>query len=566
MASGGLLNTSEETFDFVCTACELDNKTLEAVKYCIECQGYCCLACTDTHRKFPTLRSHNLLDVSQGNPGSNQPPSLPEFPTERCCTHKGKVVDMYCQSHDVVGCSTCISKDHRSCPDSHIHYIPDMIGSLFNLSDSKVIQNQLKQLIASMTALGKSKDEQLEALNVAKDEAVQKIEIFQMALVAAIKKAADLSKKEVNDVYKKLEKEILQDKSAIDKTSDVLKVTHGKLNKSEANRAQRFVCTKIAKEKITQAESDMAEKEKSNIDVIQMSFTPNQSLKDNIIGLQGIGQVGVPIKKKTDLYKITGSKDINIKVSDDRFWCYSLDCCLTDDNQLLATDQNNKKLKRIDTGTLRVIDYCKFDSEVFGVCCVSKQEAVVACGHSNMIQFVSIGETMIPTRQIKMSHCCYGINTMNGKLYVTDAKCSLYVYDMTGNLLNTISHDNAGNSLFSCGRLVTFNEKNHNLYVCDRDKGVVCFDNVGNYLSTVNDYNLKYVHSVCVDGRSNMFVVDSSSYRVVQFNEDGKKIGEVVQQQDGLKQSPLAACFLQSHNILFVTLCDSDVLKMYELE
>ncbi|KAL4237543.1 hypothetical protein ACF0H5_002257 [Mactra antiquata] len=566
MASGGLLNASEETFDFVCTACELDNKTLEAVKYCIECQGYCCLACTDTHRKFPTLRSHNLLDVGQGNPGSNQPPSLPEFPTERCCTHKGKVVDMYCQSHDVVGCSTCISKDHRSCPDSHVHSIPDMIGSLFNLSDSKVIQSQLKQLIASMTALGKSKDEQLEALNVAKSEAVQKIEIFQTALVAAIKKAADLSREEVNDVYKKLEKEILQDKSAIDKTSDALEVTHGKLNKSEANRAQHFVCTKIAKEKITQAESEMAEKEKSNIDVTQISFTPNQSLRDNIIGLQGIGQVGVPIKKKTDLYKIKGSKDINIKVSDDSNICFSFDCCLTDDNQLLATDFNNKKLKRIDTGTLRVIDYCQFDSGVFGVCCVSKQEAVVACGLSNKIQFVSIGDTMIPTRQIKMSHGCWGITTMNGKLYVTDYSSSLYVYDMTGNLLNTISHDNAGNELFSHSCLVTFNEKNLNLYVCDLDKGVVCFDSIGNYLSTVNDNNLKYVHSVCVDGRSNMFVVSHGTCSVVQFNEDGKKIGEVIQQQDGLKQNPLSACFLQSHNILFVTLSDSDVLKMYELE
>ncbi|KAL4224337.1 hypothetical protein ACF0H5_017792 [Mactra antiquata] len=115
MASAGhsVSKMSEETFDFICTACDRENKTAEAVRYCVECSGYCCQPCTDMHKKFPTLNHHNLLDVSQGNQAGKQRTRLPEFPTERCDTHQGKLLDMYCGKHDVVGCHICLSKDHR---------------------------------------------------------------------------------------------------------------------------------------------------------------------------------------------------------------------------------------------------------------------------------------------------------------------------------------------------------------------------------------------------------------------------------------------------------------------
>ncbi|KAL4221118.1 hypothetical protein ACF0H5_019378 [Mactra antiquata] len=106
-------NSSEETFDFICTTCDSKGKIVEAVRYCIECSGYCCQTCTDIHHTFPTLKGHNLLDASQGNQASNQPSSLPEFPTERCNLHTGKVIDMYCEEHNEVCCCTCVATNHN---------------------------------------------------------------------------------------------------------------------------------------------------------------------------------------------------------------------------------------------------------------------------------------------------------------------------------------------------------------------------------------------------------------------------------------------------------------------
>ncbi|KAL4224416.1 interferon-beta production [Mactra antiquata] len=103
------------------------------------------------------------------------------------------------------------------------------------------------------------------------------------------------------------------------------------------------------------------------------------------------------------------------------------------------------------------------------------------------------------------------------------------------------------------------------MYVGDWNNGIVCFDDAGNYLSTYNDNDLSGTDGVCVDGRGKIFVVGCLSKNVVQLNEDGKKIGVVVKQQDGL-QDPRLVCFHQKLNRLFVSMVRSDVLKMYELE
>ncbi|KAL4221107.1 hypothetical protein ACF0H5_019367 [Mactra antiquata] len=556
-------NSSEETFDFICTNCDDNGKIVEAVRYCIECSGYCCQTCTDLHHTFVMMKGHNLLDASQGNQASNQPSSLPEFPTERCNLHTGKVIDMYCEEHNEVCCCTCIATHHKSCPENSIKYIPDMIDTLFKLGESKEIQCRLRDTLDSMTAIGKSKDDKLEALKDMKNEEIEKVINFMKALEAIIRKAAEATRKEIESKYKELEKDILQEKQDVNGYEVSLKESCDKLKTSERNRAQSFVRSKTAEKKVKEVDSKISKQKLRNNDGIEYTFTPNQSLMKYLNGLHGIGIVGVSKKERKDLYKITWSRDINIKVAGDSKQCDSVGCCLTFDNQLLVTDYNNKSLKLIDTHTMTVIDVCKLDSQPFGVCCITDDEAVVACS-SNKIQFVSYGYKMKPTRQIKTSHTSYGITTKNDKIYVTDCLSSPFIYDMAGNLLKTISQNVGRNTLFCNSRHVTSAEKGDKMYVSDSRKGVVCFDGEDNFQSIISDIDLCLPDGVCVDGRGNIFVVGFLSHNVVQFNENGKKIGVVIK-QDGLQQTPRSICFDQTLNRLFVTMQHSDVVKMFEL-
>ncbi|KAL4218864.1 hypothetical protein ACF0H5_021452 [Mactra antiquata] len=556
---------SEETFDFICTGCDKTDKTLKAVKYCVECKVYCCQSCMDMHDWYTPLAGHSFLDVGQGYQSGNQQSSLPEFPTERCCKHEAKVLDMYCQKHDQVGCCTCMATDHKSCPYGQIFSVPDMLDTLYNLSDSQQTQRRLQQMMVSVKALSGSKESQLELLQNAKAEVMDQIAKFQNILEAILKKAADSSRKEVIEAYKNLEKDILQDKCTVDNTNIILQDADEKLKKAVTNRAQHFVCSKEAEKHIKETEQEMKKQTTEDNTDVEISFRPNNELMDYIQGLHGIGDVRVVAERKgSDLYQLKDSRDINIKSTNDAKTCRPFGCCLIHENQLLITDMDNRKVKRIDTSTMTVTDYRSLDSQPIGICCISQREVIVACYNPHNIQFVSIENKMTPTRKIDTSHICYGIAIKDDNLYVTDEKTFLYVYDMNGALLRTITNDNDGNKLFSRIRHIVFSKSGDKMFVGDADNGLVCFDGKDNYLFTIKDKDLNGVRGVCTDGRGNIFVAGYDSHNVVQYNENGKKIGVVVKQEDGLNK-PHSLSFNQGQNRLFVTMLDSDVLKMYEL-
>ncbi|KAL4235252.1 hypothetical protein ACF0H5_006890 [Mactra antiquata] len=136
---------------------------------------------------------------------------------------------------------------------------------------------------------------------------------------------------------------------------------------------------------------------------------------------------------------------------------------------------------------------------------------------------------------------------------------------MAGTLLNTITTDNAGTRLFARSRHISLSKNRNKMFVGDWDKGLVCFDRAGNYLSTSSESDLNAAVGVCVDVYGNIFGVGYTSHNVVQYNEDGKKVGVIVRQQDGLL-NPRSVCFHKELSRLFVTMNNSNVVKMYELE
>jgi tripartite motif-containing protein 24 len=113
MASGNALDVnflSDERIDKICIMCQQKDNNSEAEKFCIDCQDYYCLKCVKVHEKVPYLSDHEILDKDQFL--SSWSAYIPMAPTEQCGIHKHKHVDMYCENHDVVGCSTCMTLDH----------------------------------------------------------------------------------------------------------------------------------------------------------------------------------------------------------------------------------------------------------------------------------------------------------------------------------------------------------------------------------------------------------------------------------------------------------------------
>jgi hypothetical protein len=48
----------------ICDMCLEDSKTVQAEKYCSECEEKLCAECTESHRSFKALKSHHVIDLS----------------------------------------------------------------------------------------------------------------------------------------------------------------------------------------------------------------------------------------------------------------------------------------------------------------------------------------------------------------------------------------------------------------------------------------------------------------------------------------------------------------------
>ncbi|XP_045173634.1 uncharacterized protein LOC123535147 [Mercenaria mercenaria] len=560
MASSGE-DTSDEMFNFKCTACAKRNGNKKAVKYCVECQGYCCQACVDTHEVFPTLVTHTLLDRASFK--SEFTTDLPEIPTQRCTIHETNLMNMYCENHDVVGCTTCIALEHRVCTD--VRSIQDEIGKLFRQSDfEKVCQN----LREKKSGIEKSKEANialLDELNKSKDEAVKSIKDFRKDLELCLEKMELESIKIVEEEFHRAESILKNQMDKLENEVGRLEKAANDVEKSEGNKAQQFVSIKAAQKLVAEAEADF-----NTVDSVveaKMVFVINQNIRDSLKQQLTFGSV-FPVtskQKRTTIYTIKGMREMDIRTQNDTHQGDIHGSCITEDGLLLLADCDNKKLKVVDIVKMSVVDQCNLLGNPFSVCCAKPHEAVVSF-NNNTIQFISLSNPISPMNQIKLGHSCSGLCSYKDRLYITDKCISLYIHDMAGTLLQTVSKDNSGNDLFANCQKIAISDTGDKIFVTDSKKGVVTVDTQGKHIETFSDTGVTNALAVCTDYKGNLFVCGNASNNVVQLTQNGKeKLGVVVQKSDGVQNS-LSISFDPRRCTLIVTQCGNDKVKFFDLQ
>jgi hypothetical protein len=112
------LSASDEYYDFTCTPCTKEKRNIQAKKYCVDCKNYLCENCIKQHNRFGLMKNHRVVDKTEAKRyKSNVVPSdvVPSdvIPVQTCDAHIGKILDMYCESHEEVCCAACAVIYHR---------------------------------------------------------------------------------------------------------------------------------------------------------------------------------------------------------------------------------------------------------------------------------------------------------------------------------------------------------------------------------------------------------------------------------------------------------------------
>lgn len=106
-------NASDEDNVSLCAVCTEKKRKTEADKFCIGCSDYYCAECIKLHDVVPALRGHVILGAIEYKRHRAEG-KIPSMPTKRCSKHATKIVDMYCKTHDEVGCTTCFALEHNA--------------------------------------------------------------------------------------------------------------------------------------------------------------------------------------------------------------------------------------------------------------------------------------------------------------------------------------------------------------------------------------------------------------------------------------------------------------------
>ncbi|XP_045211742.2 uncharacterized protein LOC123563169 [Mercenaria mercenaria] len=552
MANGG--NESDEIINFKCCICAKKNIRREAEIYCVECQDYFCIPCADFHKLFPSaVGVHQFLDKSNFSTDSAQT-MLPSCPTERCTVHNTKLLDMYCADHDEIVCVTCIALNHRTCKT--INSVPDEIDSLYEKSTADEIKGQLLAEKANMEDIKKAKEHLVIELDQYKEKASESIRNFRKEMEAVLDTLETESIRNLEEVYRKMRENIENDIKVAQETIDKLGLSAENVSKSFGNKAQEFVSVKMAKKRIFETTKSKRVLRKA-LDV-KILFTAYSKITAFLNEVKSLGMVSAGLK--TTLYQVQSKYEENIRYANDRN-CYIQGSCFTADGLLLLADSNNKSLKRLDLSSKSVKDQLVLGASPQAICQTGKDEIAVNLQNKS-IQFVSLGNKMATTKQLKLDHNCWGLAYKDSKLYVSDGCTSLYIHDMNGSVLHKITTDRQGNAIFNANRHISLSSYGDRIYVADRNIGVIILDLQGNYESTCNDPDLVPLEGVCTDGRGNIFTCGWEQSNIFQMNEKTmKKLGLIGKVKDSQTVS-----FDPEQQQLVVTMCSRDTVDIYELQ
>jgi hypothetical protein len=168
-------------------------------------------------------------------------------------------------------------------------------------------------------------------------------------------------------------------------------------------------------------------------------------------------------------------------------------------------------------------------------------------------------------REIKTDHVCLGLGYRNGKLYVTDSRKTVYVYNKTGTMLIQFSKDQSGYNLFDNIYSLTVTQDGERMYVADSKYGLVVLSKEGKLHGKYEPSNLRNAWGICETDSGEILVCGESSNNIVQFSPNGEVIGEILT-SDGKAGGCQAVCYDHNHQRLIVGRYRRDYIEIYDMK
>ncbi|XP_060562106.1 uncharacterized protein LOC132721756 [Ruditapes philippinarum] len=551
---------SDGIFDVLCSMCKNKGKNTEGVKFCVDCKDYFCITCVQVHGQVPLCARHKVLNKSQVKSGTSK--CLPRAPTERCDRHSHKHIDMYCQNHDNVGCSTCMTVDHRLCKDTF--YIPEFIQNNTYQISSREIQTKLKALATTLAEQADRFKQDKQRLLKRKAELLADIRKFRQEINDHLDKLEKSSIDEIEDKVKCLEDKIEDGLKQLQANKFRITSAHDKLASTKADPAEVFVNVKMAQDAANVADKYM-EHVKMKSTVEDINFEPDRAILTQFEQKNTLGRLTEkPIKPAANSFQSKENQSYNVKVMSDESSCIIKSACCMEDGTIILADSTNRKLKRLHSFNYTVTDDYDLPGFPHQVCMINNTQIAVNVPLQTEVHSISLERKMKTIKKFNTDFICYGLAYANNNLYISDFDTSVYMYTLSGSKLNQFSKDLSGHELFSHIYSLAVSKDATRIYVADFDNGLIVLNKNGQVITSYNDEQLKGASCCYLTEVGSVLVSGNYSNNVLQFTCDGELIGEVIQ-ADCRKGEIRSVCCNQQMSKMYISRCMDDNIEVYDI-
>ena len=185
------LEKVKEPQKVLCTKC---NKNRSATSYCRDCGKYICASCTAVHSDWDDFSEHEVVALEQLESKMKKLDSLKKV-IFYCSLHKGKELELYCETCEELICHNCIVKKHKDhqydlIDDTFEKHKAEIIASLGPVENQLGIANKAleqieqrsggvnKKRVATKTEIKKIVQQLHEMLEVRKAELMGKVDEY----------------------------------------------------------------------------------------------------------------------------------------------------------------------------------------------------------------------------------------------------------------------------------------------------------------------------------------------------------------------------------------------------
>ncbi|XP_052779304.1 uncharacterized protein LOC128216699 [Mya arenaria] len=525
--------------DFACSACEEDGLNTEAQHFCNQCTKYYCVNCVLVHNKL--YKRHTVLDRKDVKKWAAAPGTVDVL--ERCERHPGEALKLVCGDHDQLCCHVCVAMDHRQC--SSIQHIPDVAKGIRKDPKFRQLPQRVAELRKQIEDMKNDRKKNSSSLRKTRTAIVDEIQAIRKTINDILDKMEKTTVQELDRLASDQEQCIKKDVNSCKQIHDELKnIMDGIQSKDSSGEPTLYIGFRKCEENIKHANEIL--QNMSKIVKYDITFRKHNGIEDNLSSRQTFGELNesnvlckqpcTSLFPRDHVFATEGYKEYYVEMSSDEWDCDIEGICELPGGEIVITDYNNNKVKLLDQ-EYGVVDHCDVPENPWDVRHIGGNEVAV-CVNNNAddrheLHFINITKgKLVTTRKLSFSHDCYGATHHGNNLYIS-SRTALYVYTMTGKLVQKLYEDKSGN--YTVMRIAISND-GKTIYITNHSNDqLITLDNLGNKLATFTDPDLLGPHGVHVTTAGHVFVSCYYSHIVLQVDKDGKtKLATLVREQDGV--------------------------------